>query len=272
MANLIELLRDKHRDDLFVAECNTGSIWGKNIRRLDAWVMKRSWSPWETIGYEVKGSRQDFERDQKWAEYLPYCHRFYFVCERGLIQPNDLPGGVGLIWGTKDGEKLISKIPAARREVDLQAVNSLMAYVLMSRTVVVKNMYEANGVRVPNFERGAARDALIRQMVEQANERGKLAEFVRGHVRVRVDEARKRLADAEKLENQIKGFERECADRGLVWNEADRNWSWSKDLIRQAETKAGVIAHYGELRVAADQLASRLNLFIEVFNKAHKGG
>lgn len=68
---LIQLLRKRHEKDLLVSECKTGSTWISNgCRRLDAWVLKRTWSPVTMIGYEVKVSRSDFVNDMKWLREL----------------------------------------------------------------------------------------------------------------------------------------------------------------------------------------------------------
>ncbi len=45
---------------------------------------------------EVKSCREDFEVDQKWEEYLPYCDRFFFAVDEQF--PRELlPEGEGLI-------------------------------------------------------------------------------------------------------------------------------------------------------------------------------
>ena len=49
---IVELLRDKHDDDVFVPEAKTGSSWS-GCKRLDIWVMKKSWSPVTMIGYDL---------------------------------------------------------------------------------------------------------------------------------------------------------------------------------------------------------------------------
>ena len=56
--DLLDLLRQRHAADVFVAECKMGRSSGASpTRRLDAWVLKRSWSPLTIIGYELKASR-----------------------------------------------------------------------------------------------------------------------------------------------------------------------------------------------------------------------
>lgn len=192
---LLGLLRAKHEKDVFVTECKTGPSWATarpTASRLDAWALKRSWTPVETIGYEIKVDRRDFQADKKWGEYLRYCHKFFFVSPAGLVQPAEIPAGVGLLW-TAGEHRLVTKVPAARREPEAAAAAELMVYVLMSRVRVVADMWEANGVHPVDMPRGAARAEQIRRWVAQAEEHGRLAEFVGGHVRRRVEEAAERL-------------------------------------------------------------------------------
>jgi hypothetical protein len=55
---------------------------------------------WDVVGYdqegritiiEAKASIQDFKRDQKWREYLPYCDRFLFVVEEAFVHLYGMP-------------------------------------------------------------------------------------------------------------------------------------------------------------------------------------
>lgn len=187
MSGILDALRAKHSKDVFVAECNMGSAHG-GARRLDAWVLLKTWSPWTTIGYEIKVDRQDFLRDRKWAEYLPVCHELYFVSPPKLIAPEELPQDVGLLW-TTGGQRLQTKRKAVRREPDTKALSLLMSYALMSRARIVANMWEANGSK-PDAEYWrewlAKKDAdtllgvevsqRIRQIVRKAESRAQNAE------------------------------------------------------------------------------------------------
>jgi hypothetical protein len=95
-SDIVRALKLRHADDVFVSQCKTGpSATGVGI--IDAWVMPRSWAHMNTIGYEVKVTRSDFVNDNKWKKYLPFCHSFYFAAPRGLIKPEELSDGVGLI-------------------------------------------------------------------------------------------------------------------------------------------------------------------------------
>jgi len=48
--------------------------------------------------FEFKSCRADFRADKKWENYLKYCHTFTFVCPREVIQKDELPPGIGLLW------------------------------------------------------------------------------------------------------------------------------------------------------------------------------
>ena len=136
MANdILGKLASKHAMDVFIEECKNGPTHTANHKRLDAWVMKRSWSPITMIGYEIKQSRSDFLKDEKWPAYLPLCHQLYFVCPRKLIQPEELPQDVGLLWAG-DGERLMTQRKAVRREIVLPG--ELLVYVLMCRAQITR--------------------------------------------------------------------------------------------------------------------------------------
>ena len=168
---IIELLAARHAADLFVPECKVGgtlTLRGDALR-LDAWVMRKSWADFRCIGYEVKVSRHDFARDVKWRRYLPYCHEFYFVCPAGLIGSDEVPDGAGLIWA---GPRLRRKVAAPWHEPDPSRLVRLMTYILMWRVPThVRPPRDLEGVRTRQ------------QMVEEAAARGRLAEFVRRHIR-----------------------------------------------------------------------------------------
>lgn len=137
---LVGLLANRHSKDVFVPECKNGpSMIGSHLR-MDAWAMKKSWTRPLTTAYEVKVSRGDFLRDQKWPAYLDYCNELYFVCPAGLISPDELPENVGLLWASKNGTRLFTKRKAVHREQDIP--EELFRYLLMSRTEVVSDHFD----------------------------------------------------------------------------------------------------------------------------------
>lgn len=132
-------LAAKHAGDVYVAECKNGPSAGSSHSRLDGWAMAKSWSKPHVYGYEIKVSRSDFQRDEKWQNYLALCNSLYFVCPPKLIQPEELPGDVGLLWC--HGTRLLSKKKAAYRAV--QIPESLWRYVVMCRSKIVDSTFNS---------------------------------------------------------------------------------------------------------------------------------
>lgn len=125
-------LQKKHVDDFFLTEVKNGPTQSvKNHVKLDALAIKRSWANPAIIGYEVKVSRSDFQRDEKWPAYLPLCHQFSFVCPKGLIQPDELPPEVGLIYYDPDTATLTTKRKAMYRLIEEPV--DMFKYIIMSR-------------------------------------------------------------------------------------------------------------------------------------------
>lgn len=145
--DLVKLLEQKHRDDIFVPECKDGQTWNRHHLRLDGWAMKRSYSNATMTGYEVKVSRSDFLNDEKWKLYLPYCNKFYFVSAPGIIDPKELPPEAGLLVCSANAKKLFEKKRSIHRDVELPT--DLLLYILVSRTKIVDS-YSQNGI--PNAE------------------------------------------------------------------------------------------------------------------------
>ncbi len=131
---IIELLRVRHRGEVFVEELRGGSGTGSdNERRMDAWAMHHYPSKGNRrTAYEVKISRGDFLRDikqlLKHRPALTFSNEFYFVAPEGMIKPEELPLFAGLLEVVKSGwvqdpkpfgyvaHHLRSKVPAPWRD------------------------------------------------------------------------------------------------------------------------------------------------------------
>lgn len=216
-SQIMALLNTKHSKDVIIPECKNGETYGaRDLLKLDAWVLRRSYSPLTTIGYEIKCSRKDFEQDQKWTSYLDLCHEFYFVCPAGLIRTTDLPQRVGIIWASKD--KLHTKRKAQRVEPDIEKLSRLLIYVVMSRSKIVASIEER--------ERGEPKDWLqsIRETIEKANERKELAYFIKGHVKQIYERTRDMDFNLKNREDAIKRFEKQLAELGIVWDSKVNHW------------------------------------------------
>jgi hypothetical protein len=212
MTEIYRLLEARHAKDCFVAECNTGSAW-RGCRRMDAWVLRSTWSPVTTIGYEIKTDRHDFLRDDKWPEYLPYCHLFYFVCPPKLIDRAEVPEGCGLIYA---GKRLYTRVKAPRRAPDAEKLRELMTYVLMSRISVKANMHQddagdASGYWRAWLERREQNDVLGRSVSREFHRRLRAAE----------DRAQDAERDLRSARNLVQALE----DRGLQLADGRQTWS-----------------------------------------------
>lgn len=140
-AVLKQALASRHSDDVFVDECKNGATYTANHRRLDAWAMKRTWSPITTLGYEIKVSRSDWLNDNKLHHYLPLCHLLYIVAPKGVVQVGELPVEVGLLEPVGDKHRLVTRHKAVYRDIELPA--QLMVYILMCRTLVTRERSES---------------------------------------------------------------------------------------------------------------------------------
>jgi len=227
-APLSSLLARRHSEDVFIEECKNGPTWSSSYRRLDAWALLKSWSPWRTIGYEIKVARSDFEQDQKWLEYLPVCHQFFFVCPGGLIKGTDLSPGIGLIWASANGQKLFTKIAAEVREPDAKALNQLMSYALMSRSRIVGDMHEANRADEPVKDRLT----LYREAIAEAEKYKQLAYFVNTSIRARFDEQGHRLAEMERRCDQADQLAEKLKELGIEWTTDTGVWNVGRQIDR----------------------------------------
>lgn len=175
---ILRLLAARHSKDIFVPQCKDGPTWGSRDghARIDAWAMARSWKNPLICGYEIKQCRHDFLADEKWVNYLPMCHKLYFVSPYRLIEPNELPNDVGLLWIAKTGSRLWEKKKAPRRNIEMP-VNVLM-YLLICRTYVC----EGSGVYYVQdreyWQRWLAREEADRELGRCVSQQ--LADYVRG--------------------------------------------------------------------------------------------
>jgi hypothetical protein len=122
----------------FYSEVKNGPSWGQKGSKLyimDAVSIKKSWSRPCIEGYEIKVSRSDFLRDKKWHNYQAYCNKFSFVCPPGVIELDELPGDVGLIYYSPEHDTLFTKRRAMYRKIDMQSkeVLGMLMYLAMYR-------------------------------------------------------------------------------------------------------------------------------------------
>jgi hypothetical protein len=246
-------LAERHANDLFVAECNTGSAWA-GCRRMDGWALKRTYTPPTTIGYEVKRTRGDFMRDDKWPEYLPYCNHFYFVAPKGVIEKAEVPEGCGLVIA---GKRLIARVKAPRREVDPKDLVKIMTYVLMSRAVVTA----AGQNQRPEDE------DFWRDWLERKDERDTLGRSVSKELQRRVRAAELASEDAVRERRAVDKLVAELERRGLSISKGRNDWAARSAVKRliDRETGSGQIE---TLRRAHQQLGQAIETIDAVRREA----
>lgn len=163
--DVLRLLLIKHSKDVCVPECKTGSSWGSSnieyldhcrrsgkheiyskayrtnsFSQIDLWVMKRSWSNFNIICYEIKVRRSDFLSDRKWPDYLEYCNEFYFATPKDLLKPQEiknLPPQAGLIEASKNMKAMRIKKKAVSMQTEINPM--ILYYVLMWRADIRKS-------------------------------------------------------------------------------------------------------------------------------------
>lgn len=126
---IVEILRDKHPKSawVFVGELRLSSGYG-NIgydlpghqfriggdQRIDAFAM-HCWpsKKFKRIGYEIKVDRQDFLNELKHPDKRLAAELFtnltYFVAPVGIIKPEEVPDGWGLIEVQGDMTQIVSE-------------------------------------------------------------------------------------------------------------------------------------------------------------------
>jgi len=94
------------------------------------------------LAFEIKRTRADFMREidtpdkRKWLE--KHFHQCYFVVVPGIVKPDEIPEGWGLLVATQDGGKLIRRKAAMHRDIgDLPEHLALSAIRAMSQNMVI---------------------------------------------------------------------------------------------------------------------------------------
>lgn len=214
---LLKALAQRHKDDVFVPECKNGPTQTGSHRRLDAWVMLKTWSPVTMIGYEIKVSRSDWRRDEKIADYMGLCNFLNIVAPKGVVPVEELPSGVGLLElaGTGTGSRLITKRRAARREIQVPA--SLLLYVLMCRTTI-----DAKGKDPEQRQRWRA-DSL-RDWASGKEDRMKLHYSINQKIRDRFREAEDARQAAEQHASALQHIDDRIRELGFDPTQPIRAW------------------------------------------------
>lgn len=130
-ADIIKLaLANRHKSDSFFTEVKNGPTHtAEELLIMDAVAFKKSWANPCIMGYEIKVSRSDFLGDDKWRGYLQYCNQFSFVCPKGLIELDELPEDIGLVYYNQEKDSLYTRRKATYREIEPPF--GMMMYLIM---------------------------------------------------------------------------------------------------------------------------------------------
>lgn len=145
-AQITGVLRTRHDDTkwTFVPQCKMGSTFGSTIsgededrlRIIDAFAIKKAWTNLETVGYEIKRSRKDFQNDTKWRAYLKACALFWFVVTEEMFEADEPwfyeREGCGLLVCSEDGSLRVAR-KAPRRVPREGAVLDVLRYIVYWR-------------------------------------------------------------------------------------------------------------------------------------------
>lgn len=248
---IVELLRVKHAKDVFVSECKDGPSQFGGHRRLDGWVMERSWANPRVIGYEVKISRSDFLQDDKWQDYLGLCNQLYFVCPNGMIKPEEVPASVGLMYVSKTKTVLFRKKKADFRNPTIP--ESLYRYILMCRARIAPPGLNNDS------DCETSREENLRAWIQRKDERAQLSWEVNKKIREIVDSVReenRRLkrdnetaADVLSMLKEM-GIRPEHASRHVVRREIEkRRFGVAQEISYAAKSMEDAIKRFSEALV-----------------------
>lgn len=124
-------LAKKHGNrEFFITECKNGPT-GRGMLQFDGLAIYKSWAHPKIVAYEIKVSRSDFLRDNKYTLYMPYVHEMYFVVPKGLVDRSELPVEIGLMYYNPENESLITRQKATHRKIEI--CSDMLLYIIMNR-------------------------------------------------------------------------------------------------------------------------------------------
>ena len=247
IAKALKLCRHTH--DYFLTEVKSGSTWmGTANRILDAVAIKKSWTHPRITGYEIKISRSDFLRDNKFMTYLPLCHVFYMACPKGLIKREELPADVGLIWYNPDSKQTTVKLHPPYRKIEISA--DMLMYIIFSRL---------DEERIPFYNQKAA---YWRDWLENKSDNRKLGRIVGGALCDRIRELENEVKEAGKFEA---GDDREKYKNLMQCLCAAGMYQWERDPAKWLE---GQLAK--QYPMALDDVERQLSYAINCINAAKR--
>ena len=114
-----------------------------NGYRIDAAVidLRTRW----VRGFEIKLSRGDYRRDEKWTLYTTFCSSLSIVCPEGVVPAEEVQAPLGLLWVKADGTLRWVKKP--KRFQHRESLAWLWTYVQVLEYQLPRLQYQAEELR-----------------------------------------------------------------------------------------------------------------------------
>lgn len=128
-------LSNVHHKEFFITECKNGSTYfppAQGLLQFDGMAIYKSWTSPKVRIYEIKVSRGDFLRDNKYHLYLQYCHEMYFIVPKGLVKKEEIPENIGLMYYNPENGS-IRTVKKALYRGDIEISADMLMYIIMNR-------------------------------------------------------------------------------------------------------------------------------------------
>ncbi len=235
----------------------TGRI---DVAAFNVWPSKKG----HRVAYEVKRSRSDFLRElnnpekRAWVEEL--FHETYFVAEKGVCEPGEIPEGWGLLVVVgKDGDKLRRKVVPKYRDVPDPPYNFVMSLLRRSCADLSSEMsrqFRFDGEEITTKQLEKMANEKLTYFHEILAKRQTQAEEIRNQL-VK-DQARliAPLATLQKLGSGLPSWQSQWSPGDEVTAETVRGW-WKDMQNRAAES----------VRVQLVEARNRLNSLLQTLEQ-----
>lgn len=238
---IIKLLANKHFQDFGIAHVKNGPSWFGDFRVMDFVAINKSWTqPCITV-YEIKTSYSDFKGDSKWPDYLPYCHRFYFISPKGVISGKEVRqlSPAGLIHVNENGY-LRTVVKPLHRPIELDT--SFLYYMIMNK--LSGDRYPFHSSKADFFEEWLRKKELFRDLGQRIGSR--LAVEMTS-----MQDELKKVKNSIDIHGQlVKGFHKELGVRNC--------WDLKNHLKEYRQLKLLVSQNVGSDKIKSFELMGRI--------------
>lgn len=247
-----------HTGDFWTTEVKDGPTAARNggAMRIDGVAISRSWAHPRFVGYEVKVSRSDWLRDDKWHAYTEFCHEFYIACPSGLIQPEEVPQDVGLAWVSPDTLHVTRKRKAVFQKIEPDAW--FLMYLIYSKL---------DSDRYPFFSSAVEYwEAFVRSRAHRHNLGAQVSGALKEHIEDLTREvvrARDQIAEFERVKSEMRSAGLEAGEWGTSYT--------LRNVLREWRQGGGTPEDLRQLRYRLQSARTQIDAVIDgLTSKAEK--